>query len=166
MSARENLGAALSATADRLSPGSGAKAARHFKYELEMIAGSSDGQIRRYAAQEVKIAAPAVFESKRPDGDPVTIEKAREGLIVVFPDGLVFVRGIGFGARESKAIQAGDFSVERIATVLNGTQVPGLRITARAGKPKFAVAIAHAQAPGSAAEQAAVRDEIFQLLAT
>jgi hypothetical protein len=107
-----------------------------------------------------------VFESKRPDGDPVTIEKAREGLIVLFPEGLVFVRGIGFGARESKALPAGDVTVERVTTVLDGTEVPGLRITARAGKPKFAVAITHAQAPGSPTEQAKVRDEIFELLAT
>jgi hypothetical protein len=165
MSVRANIEAALSATAERLSPGSGATAVSHFKNEIAMIEGSSDDVIRRFAKQEVRIAAPAVFESKRPDGDPVTIEKAREGLIVVFPDGLVFVRGIGFGARESKALKAGDVSVERVTTVLNGTEVPGLRITARVGKPKFALAIAQAQAPGSSTEQAAVRDEIVDLLA-
>jgi hypothetical protein len=165
MGNRANIEAALSATADRLSPGSGAAAVKEFKNEIAMIDGSSDDLIRRYAKQEVKIAAPAVFESKRPDGDPVTIEKAREGLLVVFPDGLVFVRGIGFGARESKALNAGDVTVERVTTVLNGTQVPGLRITARMGRPKFAVAIAQAQVPGNATEQAAVRDEIVELLA-
>ena len=78
----------------------GRRAVSHFKNEIAMIDGSSDDVIRRYAKQEVRIAAPAVFESKRPDGDRVTIEKPREGVIVVFPDGLVFVRGIGFGARE------------------------------------------------------------------
>jgi hypothetical protein len=165
MSAREDIEAALSATADRLSPGSGASAVSQFKNDIAMIAGSSDDTIRRYARQEVRIAAPAVFESKRPDGDPVTIEKPREGVIVVFPDGLVFVRGVAFGARESKALRAGDFSVERVTTVLNGTEIPGLRITARMGKPKFAVAIAQAQAPGSPTEQQAVRDEIVELLA-
>ena len=165
MSARENIEAALSATADRLSPGSGASAVSHFKNDIAMIAGSSDDVIRRYAKQEVRIAAPAVFESKRPDGDPVTIEKPREGVIVVFQDGLVFVRGVAFGARESKALKAGDFSVERVTTLLNGTQIPGLRITARIGKPKFAVAIAQELAPGSPTEQEAVRDEIVELLA-
>jgi hypothetical protein len=165
MSARANIEAALSATADRLSPGSGASAVSHFKNDIAMIDGSSDDVIRRYARQEVRIAAPAVFESKRPDGDPVTIEKPREGVIVVFPDGLVFVRGIAFGARESKALKAGDFSVERVTTVLDGTEIPGLRITARMGKPKFAVAITQAQVLGSPTEQAAVRDEIVALLA-
>jgi hypothetical protein len=165
MSIRTNIEAALSATADRLNPGSGATAVSHFKNEIAMIEGSSDDLIRRSAKQEVRIAAPAVFESKHLDGDPVTIEKPREGLIVVFPDGLVFVRGIGFGARESKALKAGDFSVERVTTILNGTEIPGLRITARMGRPKFAVAIAQAQAPGSPPEQAAVRDEIVELLA-
>lgn len=130
-----------------------------------MIDGSSDDLIRRYAKEEVAIAAPAVFESKRPDGDPVTIEKAREGLLVVVPDGLIFVREIGFGARESKALKASDMSVERVTTVLNGTEVPGLRIKARLGKPKFAVAIGQAQVSATPTEQAAVRDEIFELLA-
>jgi hypothetical protein len=165
MGARANIEAALSATANRLSPGSGASAVKHLSNDIAMIDGSSDDAIRRYAKQEVRIAAPGVFESKRPDGDPVTIEKPRDGLLVVFPDGLVFVRGVAFGARESKALKAGDFSVERVTTVLDGTEVPGLRITARIGKPKFAVAIAQAQAPGSPPEQAAVRDEIFELLA-
>jgi hypothetical protein len=164
MGTRANIEAALSATADRLSPGTGANAVKHFKNEIAMIEGSSDDLIRRYAQQEVKIAAPAVFEAKRPDGDPVTIEKAREGLIVVFPDGLVFVRAIGFGALESKALAAGDISVERVTTVLNGTQVPGLRITGPRGKPKFAVATAQAEMPGNATEQAAVRDEVYELL--
>jgi hypothetical protein len=166
MTVRANLEAALSATAERLSPGSGAEAASHFKHELDMIAVSQDDLIRRLATQEPRVAFPAVFESKRPDGDPVTITKAREGLIVVFPDGLVLVRGIGFGARESKALNAGDFSVERVTTVLNGTEVPGLRIAARGGKPTFALAISQVRSPGSPAEAAAVRDEIVELLAT
>jgi hypothetical protein len=165
MSARANIEAALSATADRLTPGSGAETARHFKNEIAMIDGSSDAVIRRFAKQEVRIAAPAVFESKRVDGDPVTIEKPREGVIVVFPDGLVFVRGVAFGARESKALKAGEFSVEPVTTVLEGTATPGLRITARMGKPKFAVALAQTTSPGNPTEQAAVRDEILELLA-
>jgi hypothetical protein len=165
MSSRADLDAALSATADRLSPGSGTNAVSHFTSQLEMIAHSSDDAIRRYVTGEVKIAAPGVFESKRPDGDPVTIEKARDGLLVVFSDGLVFVRGLAFGAMESKALSRGDVLVEKVMTVLNGTEIPGLRIAARAGKPKFAVAIAQEQAPGSPTEQAAVRDEIYELLA-
>ena len=165
MSNRANIEAALSATADRLSPGSGVKAPKHFRLEIQMIASSDDDSVRRVSSQEVLIAAPAVFESKRPDGDPVTIHKPHEGLIAVFPDGLVIVRGIGFGARESKAFSAGDFSFERVTTMLEGTEVPGLRITGRTGKPKFAVAITQAEAPGSPTEQAAVRDEIVELLA-
>lgn len=39
-----------------------------------------------------------------------------------------------------------------------------MRITGRAGKPKFAVAIAEGKASGNAVEQAAVRDEIYELL--
>jgi hypothetical protein len=165
MSSRQDLEAALAATAERLSPGTGANAAGDFKNEIAMVASSSDDLIKRFSRQEVRLAAPAVFESKQPDGDPVTIGKGREGLIVVFPDGLVFVRGVAFGARESKAIAVTDVSVERVTTVLNGTEVPGLRIAGRSGRPKFAVAITHGQAPGSPTEQAAVRDEIHQLLA-
>jgi hypothetical protein len=165
MSNRSKIEAALTASADRLSPGSGASVVSHFKHDLSMIDGSSDDLIRRFAKEEITVAAPAVFESKRPDGDPVAIEKAREGLIVVVPSGLIFVREIGFGARESKAIKGSDISVERVTTVLNGAEIPGLRITARMGKPKFAVAIGQAQGPASTTEQAAVRDEIFQLLA-
>jgi hypothetical protein len=127
MSSRADLDAALSATADRLSPGSGTTAVGHFTSQLEMIAHSSDAAIRRFVTGDVEIAAPAVFESKRPDGDPVTIEKAREGLLVVFSDGLVFVRGLAFGAMESKALGKGDLSAEKVMTVLNGTEIPGLR---------------------------------------
>jgi hypothetical protein len=54
---------------------------------------------------------------------------------------------------------------EQVTTVLVGTEIPGLRITARMGRPKFAVAITQAQAPASPTEQVAVRDEIFELLA-
>ncbi len=164
MSNRANIEAALSATADRLSPGAGAKALSHFKNEIGMIDNSQDALIRRYATQEVKIASPAVFEAKHPDGDPVAIQKPHDGVIAVFPDGLVFVRGIGFGAMESKGYAAADVSVERVTTVLNGAQVPGLRITAGMGK-KLAVAISQSDAPGSPTEQASVRDEIFELLA-
>jgi len=164
MGNQANIEAALSATADRLSPGSGAKALSHLKYEIGMISSSQDDSVRRVSSQEALIVAPAVFESKHPDGDPVTIQKPHDGLLAVFPGGLVIVRGIGFGARESKGLQAGDFSVERVTTVLNGTEVPGLRVTARIGKPKFAAAITQSDAPGSPTEQAAVRDEIFELL--
>jgi hypothetical protein len=164
MSNRANIEAALSATADRLSPGSGAGAIRHFKNEIAMITGSQDDMIRRYATQDVRIAAPAVFESKKPDGDPVTFVKPREGLIVVFTDGIVFVRQVAFGARESKSLKTADLSVERVTTVLEGTELPGLRITARRGKPTFALAISQTEAPDSATEQAAVRDEIVELL--
>jgi hypothetical protein len=161
----KDLEAALSATADRLTRGSGAAAVHDFKNEIGMITSSSDDQIRRYAGGEVQLVAPAVFESKQPDGDPVTIGKGREGLIAVYPDGLVFVRGIAFGARESKAYAATDVAVERVTTVLNGAEVPGVRIVGRHGKPKLALAIAHGQEPGNAAEQAAVCDEIVGLLA-
>jgi hypothetical protein len=161
MSIRPKIEAALAATAERLSPGSGPEAVRHAKNDLMTISASSDGFDRRYANEEVGIAAPVVFESKHPDGDPVTFTKKQEGLIVVFPDSFVFVRAMGFGAREVKGLKAGDVSVERVTTVIDGTQVPGLRITARPGKPKFAVAIGQ----GNPTEQAAVRDEIVALLA-
>jgi hypothetical protein len=165
MSSRADIEAALAATIDRLSPGSGTSAVSHFKNEIAMIAGSPDDSIRRYTTGEITIAIPAVFESKRPDGDPVTIEKPRDGLIVVYSEGLVMVRPLAFGARESKGLGLGDVSIERVTTVLNGTDVPGLRITARSGKPTFAVAVGQAEAPGSPTEQAAVRDEIYELLA-
>jgi hypothetical protein len=165
MSNRAKIEAALIATANRLSPGSGANVVSHFRSELAMLDGSSDDLIRRYTKEEIAIAAPAVFESKRVDGDPVSFEKAREGLVVVVPDGLVFVRAMGFGARELKALKASDIAVERVTTVLNGTEIPGLRITARLGKPRFAVAIGQEHTPASATEQAAVRDEILGLLA-
>ena len=162
MSIRPKIEAALAATAERLSPGSGADVVRHAKNDLQTISASSDGFDRRYADEEVSIAAPVVFESKQPDGDPVTFKKKQEGLIVVFPDSFVFVRAMGFGAREVKGLKASDLSVEQVTTVIDGAQVPGLRVTGRLGKPKFAVAIAQ----GSPAEQAAVRDEIVGLLAT
>jgi hypothetical protein len=166
VSIRPKIEAALSATADRLSPGSGAKAVHHAKNDLVSIEGTSENLNRRYANEDVRIAAPAVFEAKDPDGDPVQIKKKHEGLIIVFSDSFVFVRGMGFGAREVKALRTDEVSVERVTTVLDGTEVPGLRITGRAGHPKFALAIAQAKEPGTPTEQAAVRDEIYELLTT
>lgn len=161
----QNLEAALSATAERLTPGSGATAVHDFKNDIAMIASSSDEQIKRYAGGEVLLVAPAVFESKQPDGDPVTIGKGRLGLIAVYREGLVFVRGIAFGARESKAFAATDVTVERVTTVLDGAAVPGVRIAARHGRLKLALAIAHGPQPGDTAAQAAVCEEIVGLLA-
>jgi hypothetical protein len=161
---RPSIEAALSATADRLNPGSGAKAVRHAKNDLSTIEASSDNFNRRYADAELKIVAPVVFETKNPDGDLVTIKKIHEGLIVVYPDSFIFVRGIAFGAREVKSLGLGDVTVEKVTTVLNGTQVPGLRIAGRAGRPKFALAIAQGKEPGNPTEQAAVRDEMYEFL--
>jgi hypothetical protein len=162
VSIRPKIEAALAATAERLSRGSGADAVRDAKNDLMTISASSDGFDRRYANEEISIAAPVVFESKHPDGDPVTFKKKQEGLIVVFPDSFIFVRAMGFGAREVKGLKTSEVSVERVTTDIDGTQVPGLRITGSMGKPKFAVAITQ----GSPTEQTAVRDEILALLAT
>jgi hypothetical protein len=160
VSIRPKIEAALSATAERLSPGSGAKAAHHAKNDLMTIDGSSENLNRRYADEEVRIAAPVVFEAKHPDGDPVVFKKHHDGVIVVFSDSFIFVRGVGFGAREVKALRFDEVSVESVMTSLDGADVPGLRITGRSGGPKFAVAMA----PGNPAEQAAVRDELYGLL--
>jgi len=165
MSIRPKIEAALSATADRLNPGSGQKAVRHAKNDFTTIDASSENLSRRYADEDVAIAAPAVFEAKHPDGDPVTIDKKHDGVIIVFSDSFIFVRGIGFGAREVKALGKSEVSVERITMVLDGANVPGLRITGRGGKPKFAAAIALAGEQCEPAAQEAVRDEIYSLLA-
>lgn len=165
MPSRQDLETALAATADRISPGSGAEAAHHFKNELGMIASPSDNDIKRYARGDVLLVAPTVVEAKQPDGDPVTIGKVHEGLIAVFPDGVVIVRGVAFGARESKAYAATDLTIERITTVLDGTEVPGVRITGRHGRPKLAFALTQEKQTGVVAEQDAVCNEIVRLLA-
>jgi hypothetical protein len=165
MPSRQDLETALAATADRLNPGTGAAAADHFKYELGMIASPSDNDIKRYARGDVLLVAPAVVEAQQTDGDPVTIGKPHAGLIAVFPDGVVIVRGVAFGARESKAYAATDLTIERITTVLDGSEVPGVRISGRHGRPKLAFALTQEKQTGVAAEQASVSDEIVRLLA-
>jgi hypothetical protein len=160
VSIRPKIEAALSATAERLSPGSGAKAVHHAKNDLATIDASSENLSARYADEEVRLAVPVVFEAKHPDGDPVVFKKHHDGVIVVFSDSFVFVRGIGLGAREVKALRFDEVSVEAVATSLDGADVPGLRITGRSGRPKFAVAMA----AGGPAEQAAVRDEVLGVL--
>lgn len=115
---RPKIEAALSATAERLSPGSGPQAVRHAKNDLSLIGATEEDFNARYADEEVRIAAPVVFEAKKPDGDPVMIKKKHEGLIIVFGDSFMFIRGMGFGAREIKAVANGEVSVERVTTVL------------------------------------------------
>jgi hypothetical protein len=160
VSIRPKIEAALSATAERLSPGSGAKAAHHAKNDLATIEASSENFGARYADEEIRLAVPVVFEAKHPEGDPVVFKKHHDGVIVVFSDSFVFVRGIGLGAREVKALRFDEVSVESVATSLDGADVPGLRVNGPSGGPKFAVAMA----AGSPDAQAAVRDELVGLL--
>ncbi|MFZ4518205.1 MAG: hypothetical protein ACOYOP_07445 [Microthrixaceae bacterium] len=165
MSIRPKIEAALAATAERLHPGSGADAVHQSKNDLVSIEGTSDDISGRYANAEIVIAAPAVYETKHPDGDPVTIKKRHDGLIVVYPDGFIYVHAMALGLREVKALGKDEVSVEPITMVLDGAEVPGLRITGRAGRPKFALAIAPAKESGDPAEQVAIRDEIHRALA-
>jgi hypothetical protein len=161
VSIRPTIEAALSATADRLDPGSGRDAVHDARNLLMSIDGSSEDFDRRYAGEAVGIAAPLVVEAKHPDGDPVTISKKRDGLIVVFSDSFIEVRKMGFGVTEVNAYRKDDVTAEPITTVVKGSETPGLRVTGRAGKPHLALAIA----PGDPAAQAAVRDEIVSALA-
>ena len=165
MSIRPKIEAALATTAERLHPGSGHDAVHHAKNDLSTIEASSENLSRRYANEDVAIAAPAVFEAKHPDGDPVTIGKRHDGVIVVFSDSFIVVRRIGFGAREVKTFGKGAVSVERVTMVLDGALAPGLRISESSGKPMFAAAIALADDECDPNVQEAVRDEIYSLLA-
>lgn len=162
MGIRSEIEAGLSATAERLSPGSGASAARHAKNDLTTIDASSEDYDSRFAGQDLAVTSPAVFETKHPDGDPVAIKKRHDGLIAVFGDGFLFVRGMGFGAREVKALRKDEVTVEKVTTVLDGAETPGLRITGRSG-PKLALAIALEKASDAAAQEA-VRDEVYEAL--
>lgn len=163
MSIRQEIEAAFPATAERLSPGSGESALRHAKNDISVISATSEDYDSRFAGQDLAIVSPAVFETKHPDGDPVTIKKRHDGLIAVFRDGFLFVRGMGFGAREVKALRKDEVTVEKVTTVLDGAETPGLRITGRSG-PKFALAIALEKAASDAAAQEAVRDEVYDAL--
>lgn len=160
MKIRPKIEEALSTTAERLSPGSGSSVVHHAKNDLSTIDGTSEDFNGRYADEDVRIAAPVIFEAKHLDGDPVVFKKHHGGVIVVFSDSFLYVRGMGFGAREVKAARCADVTVEAVATVVDGVEVPGLRITGGFGGPKFAVAMA----PGDASAQASVRDEIQALL--
>jgi hypothetical protein len=165
MSIRPKIETALAATAERLSPGSGPEVVRHLKNDLATIDASSENLSRRYANDDVAVAVPAIFEAKHPEGDPVTVGKRHEGLIVAFSDSLVFVRGVGFGAREVKALSKNEVSVEKVTMVLDGVNVPGLRVADRGGRPQFAVAVALPDHQSELTAQEALRDEICALFA-
>lgn len=164
MSIRPKVEAALSATAERLSPGSGSKVVRRAKNELMMVDGSTNDLAKRFADAAVLVATPALFEFKHPEGDPVTIAKKRDGLVAVFPDALLFVRGMGMGMREVKALDAADLSVEPVRAAFDGSELPGLRIAGPGGHPTFVLAVALLDEQADAAQRVAVRDEIQSLL--
>jgi hypothetical protein len=164
MSIRPKIEAALTATADRLSPGAGSKVARHAKNDLATIEASSDNLARRYANEDVRLATPAIFETKEPAGDPVHFTKAHDGVVVVFADSFVFVRGMGFGAREVDAVSIADVTAERVTAVIDGREVAAVRVTGHAGKPKFVAAIDIEKETAQPAAQLAVRDELAALL--
>ena len=164
MSIRPKVEPALLATAERLSPGAGEQAVHHAKNDLSLLDATHENFSSRYAGEDVRIASPAVFEGKHVDGDPVEFKKAHDGLIIAFSDSFLFVRGVGFAVREVKAIRNDEVQVEKITTVLDGAEVPGLRIKAKIGKPHFALAITVPDATSDPAVQAAVRDEIYAQL--
>jgi hypothetical protein len=166
MSIKPKVETALAATAERLSPGAGTQCLKDLKSDVAMIDTSSENLDSRYAHEEVAIAAPVVFEAKHPEGDPVTIGKRHDGLIAVFSDSFIFVRGIGFGAREVKTLRKDEISVEPVTTVLEGVNVPGLRIPDHRGKPKFTLAIALPSGASDVGAQQSVRDEVTALLTT
>ncbi len=161
MKIRPSIETGLSATADRLNPGSGADAPKHAKNLLMTIDGTQEDFNARFGSQELQLVVPVVVEKKHPDGDPVTISKPHDGVLIVYPDDILFIRAMGFGAVEIKAHRKSDVAAESITTVLDGAEVPGLRLAT--GKP-VALAIAQSKHPGNPAEQAAVRDEAFRLL--
>lgn len=163
---RPKIEAALSTTADRLSPGSGEQAVHHAKNDLSLIDATQEDLNGRFADEDVVIATPATFDAKHLDGDPVTFKKHHDGVIVVFSDSFLFIRGMGLGAREIKALRKDEVGVERVTAVVDGTEVPGLRLVAHAGKPKFALAITQTKVACDPAAQASVRDEIYGLLTT
>jgi len=166
MKIRPKIEAALTITAERLSPGSGDKAVRDAKNDLSLIDATGDDFNGRYADEPVAFASPAVFEAKHFDGDPVTFRKHHDGVIIIFSDSFLFIRGMGLGAREIKAVRKDEVTVECVATIVDGVAVPGLRIIAHAGKPAFALAITRTNITSDPTVAAAVRDEIYQLLTT
>jgi hypothetical protein len=126
-----------------------------------LIGATQEDVNAQFADDEVRIAAPVVFQTKQAERDPVTLKKKREGTVVVFGGALLYIRAMGFGARDIMALTPDEVTVERINTVLDGQEGPGLRISNRAGKPLFALAIA----PGDPGARAAVRDGIYEALA-
>jgi hypothetical protein len=164
MSIRPKIEAALSATAERLSAGSGHDPVRHAKNDIATIEASSGNLAGRYADEEVRLAAPLVVETKHPEGDPVTFTKAHDGIVVVFASSFVFVRGMGFGAREIEVVECRDATVERVTAVVEGTRQPAVRVTGPAGKPTFVAVVASEKASPAPEAQAAVLDELVGLL--
>ncbi len=165
MSIRPKIETALAATAERLAPGSGPDVVRHTKNDLATIEASSENFSRRYANDDVAVAVPVIIEAKHPEGDPVSVGKKHEGLIVAFADSLLYVRGIGFGAREVKAVNKDEISVESVTMEVDGVDVPGFRVSDRRGKPTFAAAVGLPDHQSEPAAQHAVRDEICSLFA-
>lgn len=164
MTIRPKIEAALTATAERLAPGSGPDVVRHLKNDLATIDASSENLSRRYANDDVALAVPLIVEAKHPEGDPVTVGKKHEGLIVVFSDSIIVVRGIGFGARDVKTFNTGEISVEPVTMVLDGADVPGVRIGDSRGKPMFAAAVVLPDGQSEPAAQQSLRDEVCSLL--
>jgi hypothetical protein len=125
---------------------------------------SRAGQVGEHEAGVVD-ALPVFRRRQRPQrcGDDGSVGSAV--LEVELLEVLVGLRGgqdvAGVGLSEEERVVAGQQQVDPGQSVVGVAQ----RITARMGKPTFAVAIAQAQAPGSPTEQAAVRDEIVEMLA-
>ncbi len=165
MSIRPDLETALAASGDRLSPGAGADVVRSLKSDLAMVDTSSDNLSRKFAGTPVSLAVPAVFEAKHPEGDRVTVGKRHDGFVAVLGTGVIVVRAIGFGARDVKAYDLHELSVEPVAVVLDGAELPGFRLSNRRGKPMFAAAaVLPGSAGGDPASQTALRDELCALL--
>jgi hypothetical protein len=167
MSIRPALETALAATGERLAPGGGPDLVRQLKNDLSMVDASSDNLSVRFAGVEVALAVPAAFEAKHPDGDPVAVGKRHDGFVAVLGRSAIVVRGLGFGARDIKALEVSELTVEPVALVLDGTEVPGFRFADGRGKPMFAAAVVlPGKQGGDPAASLALREELCALIAS
>lgn len=163
MTIKKRIADALAITADALDRGSAATAVRQADVYLGDIESNPEFQIL-YAHEMVAVAAPVYVEEKRPAGDPVTIAKKRQGLIVVFSDSFILTREKGWGFHQTQAFGFNEVSIESVTAILQGAETPALRIRTNSGKTTAVAAIELARFDSDPAQRVAIRDEIVSRL--
>lgn len=162
---KDKIALALVATAGELNPNSKEDTLRRAMMYLDDIDKRDEFQLM-YAEEPVKLCLPIYVEEKRPDGDPVSFNKKKAGIIVLWHDSFILSRDWGMMSNKTQAGGYGDTSAQKVTANFSGLQMSGLRLINREEKIKTVLTPHQALHDSDPAAQAKIVDQITELFSS